>query len=118
MNTDTLKFVYFSHEGRINRVAYWIYSLPLGFFGILIRLNENRINEHVFIFLLVLLIYPALNLNIKRCHDRGKSGYFIIFFLIPILCLWPMIELYFLKGNIAQNKFGSECNLFCRDQQK
>jgi uncharacterized membrane protein YhaH (DUF805 family) len=45
---------------------------------------------------------------IKRSHDRDRSGWFILLFLVPLLNLWPLIELLFLRGTIGSNRFGPD----------
>lgn len=45
-------------------------------------------------------------LQIKRIHDRGKSGWFCFLQLIPIVHLWVWIELFILKGKDDLNKHG------------
>jgi uncharacterized membrane protein YhaH (DUF805 family) len=42
----------------------------------------------------------------KRAHDRGWSGWFSLVLLIPFIQLWAIIELFFLPGDPATNRFG------------
>jgi hypothetical protein len=45
---------------------------------------------------------------IKRFHDRDKSGWWVLIWLIPIIgAIWLLIELGFLKGTPGPNRFGS-----------
>lgn len=44
----------------------------------------------------------------KRCHDRDRSAWFLLLALIPVVNLWPMVELVFLRGTRAANRFGPE----------
>ena len=58
-----------------------------------------------------LLFYLWVNLavNIKRCHDRNHSGWFLLIALIPIIgTIWVVIELWFLKGIDGDNHYGSD----------
>ena len=51
------------------------------------------------IFALLALI-PVVIVYIKRFHDRDKSGWWVLIWLIPIIgAIWLLIELGFLKGN-------------------
>lgn len=43
-----------------------------------------------------------------RCHDRGKSGSFAWLLFVPILFLWPIVELLFLRGTVGPNKYGDD----------
>ena len=42
----------------------------------------------------------------KRCHDRSRSGLFLLIALVPLVNLWPMIDLFFLPGTPDLNRFG------------
>ena len=46
--------------------------------------------------------------SIGRCHDRGKSGSFAWLLFVPILFLWPIVELLFLRGTVGPNKYGDD----------
>jgi uncharacterized membrane protein YhaH (DUF805 family) len=82
--------------------------------------------------MLILWIFFAT--SIKRLHDRDKSAWWMIpFFLLPayydqiaewfpdvfvvqvlvslgafVLCIWGMIELFFLRGSRGTNRFGAD----------
>jgi uncharacterized membrane protein YhaH (DUF805 family) len=53
-------------------------------------------------------LWVAVALDIKRCHDRDKPGWWIlIFYLIPFVgWVWGLIELGFLDGTQGSNKYG------------
>jgi uncharacterized membrane protein YhaH (DUF805 family) len=57
------------------------------------------------IFALVAL-YPSLAVSVKRCHDRDRSGWFLLLGLIPLVNLWVVIEVCFLRGMSGPNKYG------------
>ena len=106
MNLDLFKFVYLSHKGRISRATYWIYSLPFALIYFPFVYYEERINDFLFFFVMILIIYMGTMINIKRCHDRGRNGFFSLILLIPIVSLWPLIELGFLRGDEGINEYG------------
>lgn len=57
----------------------------------------------------VLSIWSGICVNAKRCHDRGRSGWFQLILLIPIIGpLWYMIESGFLRGTQGPNSFGPD----------
>ncbi len=43
-----------------------------------------------------------------RCHDRGRSGNFAWLLFVPVLFLWPIVELLFLRGTVGPNKYGPD----------
>ena len=56
----------------------------------------------------LLALWPAIAAGAKRCHDRNRSGWFQLVFLIPIVFFWPIIEIYFLRGTKGTNRFGPD----------
>lgn len=57
----------------------------------------------------VLSIWSGICVNAKRCHDRGRSGWFQLIIFIPIIGqLWYMIESGFLRGTPGPNSFGPD----------
>ena len=107
-----LKFLFFTTEGRIGRKSWWIGYLCLSAIYIIISLlffiNIEIINIIVIIINLV-LIYPYVVLSIKRCHDRNRSGWFLLVGLIPIIGgIWLLVELGCLLGTSGANRFGPD----------
>ena len=103
---EHLKWVYLSWRGRICRQTYWIYSLPLAIIFAPLYVYDDLFNEFIYLLLVILICYPGMLINIKRAHDRNKSGWFCILLFIPIISLWPMVELGFIAGDEAENRFG------------
>ncbi len=82
----------FSFRGRIRRLEYWLsiilFYLWYAIGTILLDVPEPGLGAVLFV---VLPFMPMLWFNIaqgvKRCHDRGNSGWFI---LIPFYGLWML----------------------------
>jgi uncharacterized membrane protein YhaH (DUF805 family) len=60
--------------------------------------------------LMALISIPAIYLRsavlAKRWHDRGKTGWLAILTYVPLVSLWPFIELGFFDGQPGENRFG------------
>ena len=57
---------------------------------------------------LLLSIGPNYATAARRAHDRDRSGWFALMWFIPIVQLWVLLELGFLRGTIGDNQFGPE----------
>ena len=58
---------------------------------------------------LVVTVWTGICLGIKRYHDRGKSGAWILVQLIPgIGALWYFIEAGCLRGTVGPNNYGED----------
>lgn len=99
--------LWFSIAGRVNRRPYFFAGLLVG------GLSEARKlipDDFMILYLPVMLaaFYAAIALGIKRCHDRDRSGWFMLVNFVPVICLWPIIELTFFKGTEGPNRFGPD----------
>src|SRR5680860_792339 len=55
----------------------------------------------------LITLIPAILVDIKRWHDRDKSGWWMLIVLVPIIgWIWFIVELGFLKGTPGPNRFG------------
>jgi uncharacterized membrane protein YhaH (DUF805 family) len=116
-------------EGRINRAKWWLGLIVLFIaqwilWFILSRvigvqavdMNDPAAMEHMLSAMWLpagivglILLYPSLALYAKRWHDRGKSGWWTLIALIPIIGgIWILIELGFLQGTPGPNQYGPD----------
>ncbi len=99
-----------SPSGRVNRSQFWLFLLC--YFTILVLLvSFENVNAEEPGFLTVLFvlaaIWPNLMLQIKRWHDRDKSGWWVLVGLIPVIgSIWILIENGLLPGTEGANRFG------------
>jgi uncharacterized membrane protein YhaH (DUF805 family) len=57
----------------------------------------------------LVVIWPGLAINIKRWHDRDKSGWWILISLIPFVGpIWALVEVGFLPGTPGPNQYGPD----------
>ena len=109
--------LYFSTEGRIPRSTYWLkYYLPLlgiSMLGWLLDYAMGTYDAEYGIGLVsgtisFLIIWPSIAIYVKRIHDRDRSGLFLLLLFVPLLNIWPTIEILFLKGTEGPNQFGED----------
>jgi uncharacterized membrane protein YhaH (DUF805 family) len=104
----------FSAQGRITRSQFWLkWVVPYVIvtavlFFLLSSILEPVAAAIVFGIYLVAALWPSIAIYIKRAHDRGRSGLFVLLFLVPILNIWAMIELLFLPGTSGANTYGAQ----------
>jgi len=98
--------VYFSWKGRISRKTYWIYFVPIILILVVNEYFIGSINQHLYFAVLIAVLYPSVMINIKRAHDRSRTGFFSLLLVLPIISVWPLVELGFLVGSEGDNKYG------------
>ena len=111
------KYLYLSFDGRIGRQTYWIAFIVLMVVSVIaaaIDMVFGTYNAEYGVGLLsgifsVACIYPSLAVYAKRWHDRGKSGWWTLIIVIPIIgAIWMFIELGFLRGTVGENQYGPD----------
>lgn len=107
----TLAQLLFSFKGRIPRQPYWLFTLALAVvmlgpaifvFGFGTDAADTYVDVSAFV-----LLWPVLAVQVKRWHDRDKTGWWVLINLIPIIgFFWSLIENGFLEGTPGENRFG------------
>jgi uncharacterized membrane protein YhaH (DUF805 family) len=101
--------LFFSFRGRASRRAYWQFAaVPSLAFTVLTALFDLHLRFGAFGFTVcsLLLGWVVLAISVKRCHDRGRSGWFLLANLIPIFgSPWVLVELGFLPTAEAGNRY-------------
>lgn len=97
---NTMTFSHFlTFKGRCRRTEYFMVSVLC--YAIIGACAGMSLDDTVFSVLLLLLIsYVYISTAVRRCHDRGHSGFYI---LIPYYCLY----LLFADSKPGDNKYGN-----------
>ncbi|MDB5814284.1 MAG: hypothetical protein JWN23_1401 [Rhodocyclales bacterium] len=108
----TLKQIWFSFEGRIPRKVFWLYGflllLPVyAVAGIAFAISP-KLGIVVAVPIYILAIWVGFAMQIKRWHDRDKSGWWMLLSLVPLLNIWALVETGFLRGTEGGNRFGGD----------
>lgn len=105
----SLSSLLFSFEGRITRAEFWGFSvLNIFLYGVVFFMGMEAKSPVIPVAYCILTLYPTFAVNIKRCHDRGHSGLFVLVSFVPILGFWYLIEVGFLAGTYGPNQYGPD----------
>lgn len=109
----------FQFRGRASRAEYGYFFIfaSVSIFGVFLvvgayangmRADDLRLQYATAVLGLTLLIFavPMISLGVRRLHDLGKTGWMILFTLIPYIGALIMLVVYALKGNAGDNRFG------------
>jgi len=108
--TINISNLLFSFEGRISRAQWWGYvviNILVCEFLLLIGILFFNSFVPPLAYALI-MVYPTLAINAKRCHDRGRNGWFMLVAFVPILGLWYLAEAGFLSGTTAAKATGAD----------
>ena len=123
--TENIKNViinnYKNFDGRARCSEFWFFSLFLVivdsiliaiYFTLLMILKTSKLNKLSYIPLGILglfqisIICPAIALGIRRLHDIGRSGYWVLLSPVPFANFY-LIYLYTQDSQKEDNKYGS-----------
>ena len=122
------KYLLTSFEGRINRKPFWLGAIAFGIVvSILTTIVESLFGIKTdssmpgytqdftqFGWILISIIglvslWVGLALQVKRWHDRDKSGWWVLIGLIPVIGnIWALVETGFLRGTDGTNSYGPD----------
>jgi uncharacterized membrane protein YhaH (DUF805 family) len=93
---------YVNFSGRATRSEYWWFYL----FWIIAVGVTAFINENLAAIVILALLLPSLAVLIRRLHDIGKSGWWCLIGLIPVI--GPLILLYWaVQPSAGDNDYGA-----------
>lgn len=112
------KKILFSFNGRVSRKVYWIMMVAgfaLGFiFGLSFSPTPEQIEagtmpgmSPIFMLLLIPMVWIGLAIQVKRFHDQGRSGWFVLLGFIPLIGgIIVLVMCGFLPGDPGPNEYG------------
>ena len=57
---------------------------------------------------LVVTVNLAINNHVKRLHDLGHSGWWVLLFIVPFINLGLLFYLFFFRGQMGGNQYGPD----------
>jgi uncharacterized membrane protein YhaH (DUF805 family) len=99
---------YAKFDGRASRPSYWWWVL----FGIIVSVVCNIIDGAVFDAMIlswiasVGLLLPGLSKGIRRLHDTGRSGWWLLIIFIPLIGFIVLLIFFLEKSDPAANEYG------------
>lgn len=104
-----ITYLLFTFNGRLSKGTFWMASLFYWCtFYVLYNLLVFSVSEQATIILYPLLFWIMAATSMKRIHDQGYSGYWLLTIFIPVLGpLWLIWRLGFKKGEYFTNQYGS-----------
>ena len=117
-----IMWILFGFDGRLSPANYRLIRVVLNICAIILFWSLGRfvaqphtpsdLGPLLFVLLLELAALPVwiwmtVAMQIKRWHDRDKSGVWMLVGFIPVIGpLWTLVELMFLEGTMGPNRFG------------
>lgn len=110
---DVLK-KYCVFQGRARRKEYWMFTL----FNVLIYIalmiiegilgigGEGGLGILTILYSLMVLL-PSLGVSVRRLHDTGRSGWWLLISLVPLIGGIVLLVFLILDSQPGANQYGS-----------
>lgn len=116
---QVLKVNYANFQGRARRSEYWWFSL----FSMIISIVGQVVMGAVaatgstvlalifgiaFLVLMLGLIIPSIAVSIRRMHDTGRSGWWLLIGLVPVIGFFVILYFFVQRGTVGPNAWGAD----------
>jgi len=103
---DVLK-KYTVFTGRARRKEYWMFALFNFLIGIGISIIEGILGTNIIYIVYCLAIFlPSIAVGIRRLHDTGRSGWWLLIGLIPLIGAIVLIIFFVQDSQKETNQYG------------
>lgn len=101
---DPIKYHYADFNGRVGREEFWMFTL---FSFILYVVLEVIADDIVTLLVSLAFSLPSLALGARRLHDIGKSGWWQLLSVVPIIG-WIVLAVWLAqKTTTSDNMYGA-----------
>ncbi|MFC8586208.1 DUF805 domain-containing protein [Streptomyces sp. NPDC057217] len=103
---DVLK-KYAVFSGRARRKEFWMFQLFNIIAVIILSILDSILGIQVLSLVYTLAVFlPSLGVSVRRLHDTGRSGWWILIALVPLVGGIILLVFNCLEGEQQQNAYG------------
>jgi uncharacterized membrane protein YhaH (DUF805 family) len=99
---------YAQFDGRARRPEYWLFFLAVFIVGLVLNLLGRA--SGLFVVLGVVwslaMLVPHLAVGVRRLHDTGRSGWWLLIGLVPCVGFIVLIVFLATESTPADNQYG------------
>ena len=100
----TQKYIDFS--GRARRSEYWWYALfSFAVQAVVSVIDRGLGSQFLGALVSLALLAPSLAVAVRRLHDTGRSGWWLLLVLLPIIG-WIALLVFYLQDSQGPNAYG------------
>lgn len=102
---------YAKFDGRARRREYWMFTLVNAAVYVVLNILATQVSAYIGIVALVYMLgilVPTIAVAIRRMHDIGKSGWWVLIALVPLIGgIWFLV-LSVTAGQSGSNAYGAD----------
>lgn len=98
---------YVDFTGRARRKEYWMFVLINFLIALAIGIVDAMIGWGVLGFVYALAVFlPSIAVTVRRLHDTGRTGWWILIALVPLIGIIVIIIFTVLDSQPGDNAYG------------
>ena len=98
---------YVDFAGRAQRMEFWMFALINFIIALVLGVVDSMITGGIIYALYVLgVLLPYLAVGVRRLHDTGRSGWWLLIGLIPLIGIIILIVFWVQDSQPGDNAFG------------
>jgi uncharacterized membrane protein YhaH (DUF805 family) len=99
---------YVGFQGRARRKEYWMFVLVSVIVSIVLNILESMLGMNSVLSGLYSLavLLPSLAVGVRRLHDTGRSGWWLLLSLIPLVGAIILIVFMCQESQEGSNQYG------------
>jgi len=107
---------YFNFKGRARRKEYWMFALFNFIFAMLPSIAATFVADFsqeaamglsiLGLVYAVLVIIPGIAVGVRRLHDTGRTGWWMLIAFIPLVGAIVLIVFFVFDSQPGDNKYG------------
>lgn len=104
---------YAEFSGRSRRKEYWMFVLINAVIMVGLAVIDEILGSLGVVGVLYSLavLIPSIAVSVRRLHDTGRSGWWLLINLIPLIGLIILVIFMIQEGEYAANEFGENPKL-------
>jgi len=100
---------YADFTGRARRKEYWMFTLVSAIISVVLAIVDNVLATGLLGLLYSLaVLLPSLAVGARRLHDTGRSGWWLLIGIIPLIGWIVIIVFLATEGERQPNAYGSD----------
>lgn len=104
---DVLK-QYAVFGGRARRTEYWMFALVNLVVSIVLLFVGRAIGfDYLQSVYALAVLLPTLGVSVRRLHDTGRSGWWLLIGLVPIVGAIVLLVFFCIEGGPSENQYGA-----------
>lgn len=105
---------YADFNGRASRSEFWKFTISCWLFNSLVQIllgpfagDGSAAAETIPALISLALLLPSLAVGVRRLHDTGRTGWWLLIGLVPIIGLY-LLYCYLQGSQCGANKYGPQ----------